>query len=68
MHFLNELIISVILLSEANIYTVTHLQGANCPHKMLVVSLKRNIFSIEHQDSEGALILTTRDVSVTYIT
>ncbi|KAJ3636757.1 hypothetical protein MTP99_000270 [Tenebrio molitor] len=53
--------------SQANIYTVTHLQAANCPHKMLVASLKRDIFCIEYQDSGGALIPTTREVSFTYI-
>jgi hypothetical protein len=34
---------------------------------MLVASLKRDIFCIEYQDSGGALIPTTREVSFTYI-
>ncbi|EFA06740.2 KICSTOR complex protein kaptin [Tribolium castaneum] len=53
--------------SQGNIYTITHLEAANCPHKILVASLKRDIFCIEYQESGGCLIPTTKEVSFTYI-
>ncbi|KAJ3647450.1 hypothetical protein Zmor_019328 [Zophobas morio] len=53
--------------SQGNIYTMTHLQAANCPHKILVASLKRDIFCLEYQESAAGLIPTTKEVSFTYI-
>ncbi|RZC40634.1 kaptin-like, partial [Asbolus verrucosus] len=53
--------------SQGNIYTMAFLQVANCPHKILVASLKRDIFCIEYQESQGGLIPTTKEISFTYI-
>lgn len=53
--------------SQGNIYTMTDLQMANDLCKLLVASLKRDIFCIEYQESPVGLIPTAKEVSFTYI-
>ncbi|KAJ8942623.1 hypothetical protein NQ318_013336 [Aromia moschata] len=54
--------------SQGNIYTMTDLKLANGTTKLLVASLKREIFCFEYQESStGLLVPTTKEVSFTYI-
>ncbi|KAJ8941658.1 hypothetical protein NQ314_010303 [Rhamnusium bicolor] len=54
--------------SQGNIYTMTDLKLANGSTKLLVASLKREIFCFEYQESPtGSLVPTTKEVSFTYI-
>ncbi|KAJ8981807.1 hypothetical protein NQ317_007393 [Molorchus minor] len=54
--------------SQGNIYTMTDLKLANGTKKLLVASLKREIFCFEYQESStGLLIPTTKEISFTYI-
>lgn len=54
--------------SQGNIYTMTDIQLANGQTKLLVASLKREIFCFEYQEClTGSLAPTTREISFTYI-
>lgn len=54
--------------TQANIYTITELQLANGCTKLLVATLKREIFCFEYQETAaGALVPASKDVSFTYI-
>ncbi|CAH1116569.1 unnamed protein product [Phaedon cochleariae] len=54
--------------SQANVYTKTEIQLMNGATKVLVASLKREIFCFEFQESPtGSLIPTTKEISFTYI-
>ncbi|XP_074034569.1 KICSTOR complex protein kaptin [Leptinotarsa decemlineata] len=54
--------------SQGNIYTMTDIQLVNGSTKLLVASLKREIFCFDFQESSsGLLIPTTKEVSFTYI-
>nr|CAH7724648.1 unnamed protein product [Callosobruchus chinensis] len=54
--------------SQGNIYTMAELQLASGCKKLLVASLKREIFCFEYQESStGTLVPTARDISFTYI-
>lgn len=54
--------------SQGNIYTFTKLVLANGSTKLLVASLKREVFYFEYLDNpNGVLVPTTKEVSFTYI-
>ncbi|KAK9883968.1 hypothetical protein WA026_004904 [Henosepilachna vigintioctopunctata] len=54
--------------TQGNIYTITNLELANGTSKLLVASLKREIFCFEYvEGTNGTLIPTAREVSFTYI-
>lgn len=54
--------------SQGNIYTLTEIQLANGSTKLLVASLKREIFCFEYQECpNGSLAPTTKEISFTYI-
>ncbi|XP_018575978.1 KICSTOR complex protein kaptin-like [Anoplophora glabripennis] len=54
--------------SQGNVYTMTDLKLANGSTKLLVASLKREVFCFEYQDSPtGSLVPTTKEISFTYI-
>lgn len=53
--------------SQGNIYTVAHLEVIGGPPKILVATLKRDIFCIEYQELSEGLLPTTKEVSFTYI-
>lgn len=53
--------------SQGNIYTVSELLLANGCRKLLVATLKRDIFCIEYSDSIVNLVPTIKDISFTYI-
>lgn len=54
--------------SQGDIYTMVEIQLANGSTKLLVASLKREIFCFEYQEClTGSLAPTTREISFTYI-
>ncbi|KAL3285500.1 hypothetical protein HHI36_000032 [Cryptolaemus montrouzieri] len=54
--------------SQGNVYTMANLELADGSNKLLVASLKREIFCFEYLDGpDGQLIPTSREVSFTYI-
>lgn len=54
--------------SQGNVYTMTDLKLANGSIKLLVASLKREVFCFEYQESPtGSLVPTTKEISFTYI-
>ncbi|CAH1110509.1 unnamed protein product [Psylliodes chrysocephalus] len=54
--------------SQGNIYTIVELPMTNGSTKLLVASLKREIFCFEFQESSsGCLIPSSKEVSFTYI-
>lgn len=54
--------------SQGNVYTMTDIQLANGTTKLLVASLKREIFCFEYLDCPtGSLAPSSREISFTYI-
>lgn len=54
--------------SQGNIYTLAKLHLASGSSKLLVASLKREVFCFEYSEtSNGILIPTVKEVSFTYI-
>lgn len=54
--------------TQGNIYSLANLELANGTSKLLVASLKREIFCFEYIDGpNNQLIPTVREVSFTYI-
>lgn len=54
--------------TQGNIYTITHLQLANNINKLLIASLKRQVYSFEYpQNASGVLEPTAKEISFAYI-
>lgn len=56
------------LSSQGNVYTLTSIQLANGSNKILVASLKREVFCFEYPDTISDILTpTTKEVLFTYI-
>lgn len=53
--------------SQANVYTFSKLQLVNGTNKLLVATLKREVFCFEFVENNGTLIPTVKEISFTYI-